>query len=171
MQALDIISVTLWQLVISLCNLLILFLLFKKFLYKPVRKMVAAREAAINEQYNAAAKAEEEARADKAAWAAKLQGAGAEAEQIIRNAEVSAERRGDKIVADAKDKAEIMLRQAKNEAELERRKAEDGIKREIVEVSTRLTEKMLEREIRKDDHKKLIDSFIQEIGENNDGDR
>ena len=57
---------------------------------------------------------------------------------------------------------------AETEADLERKKAADGIKREIVEVSGALTEKMLEREINTDDHRALIDSFIEEIGEVND---
>ena len=37
MQTLDVISVNLWQMVASLANLVILFLLIKKFLYKPVQ--------------------------------------------------------------------------------------------------------------------------------------
>ena len=48
-------------------------------------------------------------------------------------------------------------------------KAEDGIKREIVYVSAALTEKMLDREINTQDHRALIDSFIDKIGDNNDG--
>ena len=52
MQSLDIISVNLWQILISLANLTILFLLLKKFLYKPVTKMLVARRAEIDSQYS-----------------------------------------------------------------------------------------------------------------------
>ena len=45
---------------------------------------------------------------------------------------------------------------------------QDSIKQEIVSVSTLLTEKMLEREINSDDHKQIIDSFIENIGDEND---
>ena len=48
--------------------------------------------------------------------------------------------------------------------ELEKKKAEQEIKGEIVSVSTLLAEKLLEREISEDDHKAMIDSFIEEIG-------
>ena len=51
---------------------------------------------------------------------------------------------------------------------LERRKAKEDIKKEIVEVSGVLAEKMLEREINKDDHRAIIDSVIEEIGEGDD---
>ena len=41
MQSLDVISVNIWQIVISLANLALLFLLLKKFLYQPVKRMLA----------------------------------------------------------------------------------------------------------------------------------
>ena len=50
----------------------------------------------------------------------------------------------------------------------ERQKAAAGIKQEIVEVSGALAEKLLEREINQQDHRALIDSFIEEIGDEND---
>ena len=51
---------------------------------------------------------------------------------------------------------------------LERKKSEDEMKREIAEVSTQLTGKLLEREITGEDHRRLIDSFLQDIGNDND---
>ena len=47
-------------------------------------------------------------------------------------------------------------------------KATEDIKREIVEVSGALAEKMLEREINTKDHQSLIDSFIEKIGDDDD---
>ena len=98
-----------------------------------------------------------------------MQTATAEADAIMQSATENAKWRGEKIVAEARDKADGIIRQAETEAELERKKAEDGIKREIVDVSAILTEKMLGREINTQDHRALIDSFIEEIGNNDDG--
>ena len=61
MQSLDIISVNLWQILISLANLTILFLLLKKFLYKPVTKMLEQRQAEIDSSYNDAENAKKDA--------------------------------------------------------------------------------------------------------------
>jgi enoyl-CoA hydratase/carnithine racemase len=72
------------------------------------------------------------------------------------------------LISEAKEKAESIIRMAENEAELEREKATDGIKKEIASVSSELAKKMLEREINNDDHRDLIDSFIEKIGDNND---
>ena len=168
MQTLEVISVNLWQILISLANLVILFLIVKFLLFKPVKKVYAQRQNEIMEQYRAAELAEQKALEDKAQWEEKLSSANEQANEIIKNAADTAERRGERIVADAKDKADGIVKRAEEQAELERKKAEESIKREIVTVSATLAEKMIGREINTDDHRDIIDSFINGI-EDNDG--
>lgn len=168
MQSLDIISVNLWQILISLANLFIIFLIVKKFLYKPVKKVLESRRQAIDGQYAAAAEAELSANESKKAWEEKLAGARDEADAIVKNAEEQAKYRSEAMISGAEKEADSIIRQAKTEADLERKKATEGIKREIVEVSEAIAEKMLEREINTEDHKALIDSFIDKIGDEND---
>ena len=168
MQTLDVISVNLWQILISLANLLLLFWGIKKFLFKPVKKVLEKRENEIETQYESAKNAEEKAYELKKSWEEKLSSAADEADAILKNAADNAKYRGDKLIFEAKEQAESIIRTAQSEAELERKKATDGIKREIVEVSGVLTEKMLEREINTDDHRALINSFIEKIGDGND---
>lgn len=170
MQSLDVISVNLWQMLVSLANLVILFLLIKKFLYKRVKTMLATRQKSIDDDYNAAKEAKEQAMADRKTYEDKLSTAKAEADRVIKSAVDVANEREKEIIDEAKMKADGIIRQAQNDAVLELKKAEDSIKREIVEVSSLLTEKMLEREVSMDDHKKFIDSFIEGIGDKNDAD-
>lgn len=171
MQNLDVISINIWQILISLCNLLIIFLLFKKFLYAPVRRFVDKRKANVDAQYSEAEKAKNDALADKKEYEDKLRTVKAETDEMIREATVRADRRSDKIITDAKEKADGMLRQAQSEIELERKKVSDDIKHEIADVSTLVAEKMLEREIDSDDQRKFIDSFIEGIGDGDDSDK
>ena len=168
MQTLDVISVNLWQILISLANLFLLFLILKKFLFKPVKNVLDKRQSELDESYAAAKEAEEQAEAHRASYESKLAEANARADAILEDATSTAKTRGEKIVAEAKERADGILRTAEFEAELERKKAEAGIKREIVEVSGALAEKMLEREINTEDHRVLIDSFIEKIGDEND---
>jgi F-type H+-transporting ATPase subunit b len=168
MQSLDVISVNVWAILASLANLLILTCILKKFLFKPVKKIVDSRRAAIDEDYAQAKAAREEAEEtrrnyDEAMAAAKITG-----DQIVADATRTAEYRSNEIIAQARDKASEIRRQAEQDAVLERRKAEDEMKREIADVSTRLTGKLLQREINEEDHRKLIDSFLQEIGTDDD---
>ena len=168
MQTLDVISVNIWQILISLTNLFLLFIILKKFLFKPVKKVLVKRQSEIDEQYSAAAKTQAMADESKAHWESQLSTANAQANEIIKKAADTAKLREEKVLAEAKERADSIIRSAQSEADLELKKAADGIKREIVEVSGALTEKMLEREINTDDHRALIDSFIEEMGDGND---
>ena len=165
---LKVISVNIWAILASLANLLILTCILKKFLFKPVKKIVDSRRAAIDEDYAQAKTAREEAEKtrrnyDEAMAAAKMTG-----DQIIADATRIAEHRSNEIVAEAREKATDIRRQAETDAVLERKKAEAEMKREIADVSTQLTGKLLQREINEEDHRALIDSFLQEIGTEND---
>ena len=168
MQTLDVISVNLWQMVAALGNLILLFVVVKKFLYKPVKKMLAARENAINQDYDTARKAKDEALKDKKEYEDRLLCAEKEADSVIKSAVSVAKAREKEIVADAHEKADGIVRQAKEEAALELKKAEEAVKKEIAEVSSALAGKLLEREIGDSDHQHFIDSFIESIGDGDD---
>lgn len=166
MQTLGIISVNIWSILISLANLAILFLILKKFLYKPVLKMLDERRAQIDSDYADANAAKQSAEAKDAELTERLSNAKTEAEGIVKEAADIAKARGDKIVEEARANADAIRRQAEEDAELERKRVGETIKEQIVDVSTALAEKMLEREVNADDHKALIDDFIDKIGEN-----
>ncbi len=168
MQHLDVISVNIWQILIALINLTILFLVLKKFLYKPVDKILKKRQEELDRQYDKANSANSEAQSLKAEYETRLNGAKLKAEDIINNATATAAMRSDKIIEGAREEADAIVKRAETQAELEKARAEKEIKEQIIDVSSTLAEKLLSREINADDHKKLIDSFIDEIGEDDD---
>ena len=165
MQNLDIISVNLWSILISLANLVLLFLIIKKFLYQPVKNMMQARKEAIDGQYHRAEEAEQSAMAQKTVYENKLAAASEEADLILQSAVQNARDREKDIVTEAKNEADRILRRAEENAAMELKKAENTIKNEIVEVSAKISEKILQREISARDHEQLIDRLIEEIGE------
>ncbi|MBQ6173089.1 MAG: F0F1 ATP synthase subunit B [Clostridia bacterium] len=171
MQSQQIISVNLWQIVISLCNLIILFLIVRRFLYKPVKKVLAQRQAHVDGVYEEADEARRRAEADQAAWAERMTHAREEADAIISRAAENARMNSDLMVSDAKNRADGIVRQAEEEALLTRQKAEEGIRRELAGVSAELAEKVLGREINESDHRALIDSFIDELEDSRDADQ
>ena len=119
----------------------------------------------------AAAEAEAIACRNRSEWEEKRATAEATADEILREATDLAQRRAAQIVENADEKAAGIIRRAESEAELERKKATEGIKREIVDVSSALAGKMVGREIDPEDHRDLIDSFIDKIGDSNGGDQ
>lgn len=168
MQSLDVISVNIWQILISLCNLVILFLILKKFLFKPVQKVTQTRRAELDDIYSEAKAAQTRADMNEKEWSEKLAAVKAESDTIIKNANERAARRGEEIVSDAREKADGIVREAQTQADLEHKKAQAQIKKEIADVSSAISEKVLGREISKEDHRDLIERAIAEMGENND---
>ena len=167
MQTLDVISVNLWDILVSLCNLAILFFIMKKFLYKPVRKMLEQRQKTVDDKYAQADEALSKAEGEKAEYDQKLAQAKDDAQAIIKKATDTADERSKEIVSSAREEASLIVSRAQSAAELEKKKAQQEIKGEIVSVSTLLAEKLLEREISEEDHKAMIDSFIENMGDDN----
>jgi F-type H+-transporting ATPase subunit b len=163
MQFLDVISVNIWAILASLANLLILAWIIKRFLFKPVKKVVDARRAAIDDDYAKADAARMEAEELKQNYEASMAAAQQTSDQIIAEASRTAEYRSNEIVAEAREKATEIRRQAEADAVLERKKAEDEMKHEIADVSAQLTGKLLQREINEEDHRNLIDSFLNDL--------
>ncbi len=163
MQSLSIISVNIWQVLISFANLAILTWIVKKFLFKPVKKVLDARKESIDSAYARAGEAEAQAEEHRKNYAAAMAAARQTTDQMISEAARDAERRGTEIENEARTRAQEIRRQAEEDVRLERKKAEEDMKREIADVSAQLTGKLLEREIRPEDHRGLIDSFLQEL--------
>lgn len=165
MQDLDIISVNIWHIVISLANLVILFLILKKLLFKPVKKIVDKRQKEIESEYKKAEKTQAEADAIKAEWEGKMATAEAEADKIISDAVERADSRNEVMLYESREKADQIIRKAKADIERERKDARETIKKEIVDVSQTLSEQIIGREINMDDHRDLIDKAIDKICE------
>ena len=165
MGNLQIVSFNLWQVLISLANLTLLYLGLKKFLYKPVKAVLENRKAAIAKAYDEAEEYRNSANAARDEYAAKLATAHGKADEIIHDATVIANRRGDKIVSDAREKAEEIVRQGEMEAAMEKKKAMASIRRDITDVSAAMTEQLLKREMKEGDHRNMIDEFLKGVGE------
>lgn len=163
MQNLSVISVNIWQILISLVNLLILTLILKRFLFKPVKKVMDSRRAAIDEDYAKAKEARDAAEESRLNYEAAMAAAKQTGDQMIAEAARTAEYRSNEIVSEAREKATEIRRQAETDAVLERKKAEDEMKREIADVSAQLTSKLLQREINEEDHRALIDDFLKDL--------
>ena len=165
MQNLDIISINIWQVVISLANLVILFLILKKFLFEPVKKIKAQRENEIETQYKKAEKARKEADDLKAGWEDKITTADQKADEIISEAVERANERNEIMLYESREKADQIIRKAKADIERDRREARETIKKEIVDVSQVISEQIIGREINMEDHRDLIDDAIDKLGE------
>lgn len=165
MQSLDVISVNLWQILISLANLLVMFLILKHFLFKPVMKMMAARQAQVDKIYDDANEDRSAAADMKQEYEQRLATAREEADGLVRNAVTTAQRRGDAIVAEANSQASHIKQKAGEEIALEKKQMLMNVRSEISDMAVSIASKVVEREIQKEDHENFMDEFIRNVGE------
>ena len=162
-EYLELISINVIDMLITVGNLLILTWIFKKFLWDRVQKVLAARQGQVDGLYQEAEEAKDAALKDKTEYEAKLSQADAEADTILKKASARAERRSDEIIEQANRKAEETLKKAEADIAQEKKKAMNDLKNEISEISVQIAETIVQREINEDDHRELIDSFIENL--------
>lgn len=162
-EYLELISLNIWHIIATIANLLILMLILKKFLFAPVQRILAERQSQVDELYSAAEKSAADAEADRILYSEKLAGARDEAESIVKAAAKRADRLSDEIIGNAKTKAEETLKKAENDIAQEKKKAMNDLKNEISEISVQIAENVVGREISEEDHRKLIDGFIDNL--------
>ena len=159
------VGVNFWTMIFAWCNLLILYIVLKKVLFKPIKSMIDSRQKEVDDMYSSAEEAERHAHELEAEYTEKLSLAKEESEEIVRNAQRRAILREEEIIKEAEATAERIIERAGEEIELERRRAVNDIKDEVSSMAISIAEAVIERDISEDEHRELIDSFIAEMGD------
>ena len=145
-------------------NLLILYLFLKKLLFKPVKNMIDSRQKEIDDMYSDADCSREAASVLKSEYEHKLEKANEESEQILKSAVRKAQLREEEIIAEANGKAARILERAEEQVELEKKKAINDIKDQVSGMAISIAAAVIERDVKADEHEKLIDDFISNMG-------
>ena len=154
-----------WTALFVLLNTLTIFFVARKFLFGPVMKMIADRQNEIDGMYSAAGAARDEANAMKAEYTAKLTDANAASDRIVKEAVARAQRREEDIIRQANAEAQAIVDKAVADAALEKKKAINDAKDEISGISLAIAEKVVERSLADADQQKLIDDFLNNLGD------
>ena len=154
-----------WTFLAQICNLMIQLVIFKKFLLKPIKQVIADRKAKADSEIADAQKLRTEAEAMKAEYEQNLQNARTEANQIVAAAQKTATARSEESVGEARAQAAALKQKAEADIAQERKKAVNEVKDEIGGIAMEIASKVVEREISEKDHKDLIDEFIKNVGE------
>ncbi len=161
----QIIGTNFWTMIFAWINILIMFLILRKFLFKPVKKMIDSRQKEVDDMYSNAAEAEEDANQMKADYEQKLAKATEESEQILKDAVRKAQLREEGIIKEAESKASRILARAEEQIELEKAQAVNDIKNEVSGLAVELASAIISRDVDPEEHKEFIDSFINGLDE------
>lgn len=153
-----------WNILVTMCNTLITFAIIKKFLFKPVRKMLAAREEEVQAMYGNAEKAQTEAEQMRSEYTERLAKAKEEAAEIVGSATRRATVRSEEILKESSQQAAAMMKKAESTIEQERKKAMNELKDEVASLSVMIASKVIERDVKEADHERFIEEFIDKVG-------
>ena len=165
MQSLSIISVNLWHVLFALANLAIIYVIVRRFLFKPVQKIMAARQAQVDQVYEDADKRLQSATQMKQEYEQRLASARQEADSLIKTATQNAQRKSDQIVAEANSQASHVKQKAEAEIAQQKKQMLKDVRSEISELAVDIASKVVEREISQKDYDGFVDQFIQNVGE------
>ena len=149
----------------TLCNFIALFLVLKKFLFKPVMKIIQERQEEIDTIYADADKAKAEAIAMQQEYAQKLTAAGETSDRIVKEAVERGRIREEEIIRQANAEAGAIMEKASAAIAQEKKKAVNDAKNEISDMAMSIAEKIVGRELNDADQNKLFDEFIDGLGE------
>jgi F-type H+-transporting ATPase subunit b len=162
---LDFLSIDTGTIIFTLINTLILFMIIKHLLFGRVNKIIEERQADVTNTYKKADESLENAKKQEETYNNIMANAKDEAAQIVKSATQKALIRSDEIMLQAKNNANNVLEKANLDIEREKIRAKNEIKYEISDIALMMAQKVISKEIDKKDHEKLINDFIENVGD------
>ena len=159
------------NLVFTIINLLVLYLLMKKFLFGPIIKVMDVRKAMIDQQFAGAKEQEDQAKALKEQYEGALKSAREESFQIMEQARKEAKAQADKTVEDTQAKVSAMLAKAQEDINTERENAMRQMKDYVASLAMEAAGKIIGKNSGADQDLSLYDQFIEKAGDPDDSDR
>ncbi len=157
-----------WNILWTLINLILLFVLMRAFLFKPIKKTLDKRKELLDNQFKDASDKEKNAQELYDEYQAQLEGVEGEKKEIIASARADAKIEYNKIVDKAQTDADKIKADARKSAELETEKARRAVKEEIAAFAMETAAKVVGSQASSDVDSSLYDKFLNESSGNSD---
>ena len=149
----------------TLINTVVLFLVLKHFLFKPVMKMIQDRQQEIDGMYADAGKAKKEAQQMESEYRQKLEESVQTGERLVKEAVARGRSREEEIIRQANTQADAIRAKASADIAQEKKKAINDAKNEISDLAMAIAGKVVGHALNEADQSALVDRFIEELGE------
>ena len=161
----SLVAVTPVTLIAQICNLFLQLFVVKIFFLDKIKAILdQRREAAVKEITDAQA-AKAEAMEIKETYEQNMREAKAQANEILVHAQKTATVRSEEIINDAQAQAARIKEKAAADIAQEMKKAINDAKDEISGISMAIAEKVVGRQLTADDQQKLINDFLDNLGD------
>jgi F-type H+-transporting ATPase subunit b len=151
-----------WYIVETVINVLILFILLRIFLFKPINKMKADRTRTIQDNLDSAEKAKTEAEELRQQYEESISEAKEKANQIIMKAHEDAESERSAIIRKSQEEAEKIVADADKTIENERKRVLRQAQSEIADLAIEAASKIIGENVDDEKNRKLVDKFLSD---------
>lgn len=148
----------------TVVNILVLFVLLRKFLYRPVMNVIEQRQKQIDDAIADAEGKKNDAQAVLAQAQDKLQNVDTEAAQRREAYEKQAEKEKEQLLQDAQRQADAIVAEGKAAAEAEHARRLRDANAETSALARDMCEKLLARNLTQQDDARLLDDLLQKAG-------
>lgn len=149
-----------WNLIFSIITVLVLILILKHFFFEKVKKFMDERKAKVEEQFQKAEEAENQAREKLDEYNEILAGAEKEKRVIIADAMENAKLQANSVLDEARKEVADIREKSRLQIEREKIAARKEIHNEVGDLAVQLAEKILESELDEDAQASVIDEII-----------
>lgn len=154
-----------WTALFILLNTLTIFFVARKFLFKPVMKIIEDRQKEIDDMYASADRDKQQAEQLRSAYADKLADAQQTSERMVKEAVTRGQVREEEILRRAKAEADAIRSKAQADIAREKKKAVNDAKDEIAGLAMDIAGKVVGRSLDSKDQAALVDQFIAQLGD------
>jgi F-type H+-transporting ATPase subunit b len=159
------VSVNTGDIVFQLLAFLVLLILLRKYAFGPLMGIMKKREEHIGNEIDAAEKSKIEAEAYLSKQTEELKKARVEAQSILEASRKQGEQQGESILAIAREEANKLKESALEDIEREKELAIESLRNEVASLSVKIASKVISKELDEQNQAKLINDYLQEVGE------
>ena len=153
-------DVNIWNFIWSAVNIIILFILLRIFLFKPITKIMNERTRTIQDNLDEAEKSRQEAEELKEQYAESLSNAKEEAQKIIMKAHDEAEAEKSAILKKSQEEASEIISNAGKTIENERRRIIQQAQSQIADLAIETASKIIGENVDDERNRRRVDEFL-----------
>lgn len=148
---------------ITIFNILIVFILFRLFLYKKILELIHNRQEALDAELESAKLAKEEAQNVVDSSKQTVDEARCKAAEIVEEARANADKQSKAIIDQANDDAQQIIERAEKDAARMKRNAFETMKDDIADLSVQIAGHIIGDAVSKEELKKSATMHTEEI--------
>ena len=151
-------------LLLQTINFIILAIVLYKFLFKPLGSFMEKRSEGIRHSLEEAKQARDEVLRARSEYEESLRAARQEAAALRQRMDREITEERERLSQQSREEAHRMITQARAEIDQEVRRAKAELRDETVTLSLTAAERLLRRNLAEEDHRRLAEQYIEELG-------